>query len=240
MILTLPGEIILFPFSGALPTPLAIMPSDESEGASVVSFGPPDCSPPLFLTDSAVFVALVSTGPLPVRLVSESLDGSIVFVTSAPDLGEATHPSSLVKLQSFVEFAEVTISAVLGRLSSGTGVGKFSGAPESLVFSVGIPDLVVSGTGLDNSPGVSQTLPFLLTSGTEYGKSLGDLETFSEGVAELFSSGTGWGNDPSSGGPPELLSVLSSLLSGCSGNHGGSMLPAVLGVLLEIKTSKNV
>ena len=213
------------------------MPSDESVRASVDSFAPPDCSPLPFLTDPGMFDALVSIG---VRLVSESLDGSIVFVTSPLDLGEATHPSSLVTLPSFVEFVDVTISSVFGRLSSGTGVGKLSGASQSFVFSVGIPDLAVSGTGLDNCPGVSQTLPFLLTSGTEYGKSLGDLETLSEGVPELFSSGTGWGNDPSSVGRPELLSVLLSLLSGCSGNQGGSMLPAVLGVLLEIKTSKNV
>lgn len=236
MILVFP----LFPFAGTLGTPLALMPSDESVRASVGSFAPPDGSPLPFLTDPGLFVALVSTGPLIVRLVSESLDGSMFFVTSSLDLGEATHPSSLGKLQSFVDFVDATISAVLGLLSSGTGVDKFSGASGSLVFSVGIPDLAVSGTGFDNSPGVSPTLPFLLTSGTEYGSSLGDLEALSEGVPELFSSGTGWGNDPSSVGHPGLLSVPLSLLSGCSGNQGGSMLPAVLGVLLEIKTSKNV
>lgn len=195
MILVFPGELLLFSFAGTPPTPLALMPSDESEGVSVDSFVPPNGTALLFLTDSPVFVALVSTGPLPVRLVSESPDGSIVFATSSPDLGEATHPSSLVKLPSFVEFVEVTISSVLGRLSSGTGLGKFSGVSESPECSVGIPDLVVSGTGFDNSPGVAETLPFLPTSGTGWPGSPDVLEASSKGVPELLSSGIGWGNE---------------------------------------------
>ena len=195
MILVFPCELLLFPFADTLGTPLAIMLSGESVGASVDSFAPPDDSTLSFLTDPGVFAAWVSTGPLPVRLVSESLDGWIVFVTSSPDLDEATHPSSLVKLPSFVEFVEVTISSVLGRLSSGTGLGKFSGALESPECSVGIPDLVVSGTGFDNSPEVAETLPFLPTSGTGWPGSPDVLEAFSEGVPELLSSGIGWGND---------------------------------------------